>query len=97
MSLTVRSAQDTDEDAVVALWRASDLVAGDKDPSVDFQFARSGASSDVLVGVDEAGQVKQASWWVTTGIGAGFITSQPTRTRVVGAWAAKSSRRRKNG
>ena len=58
MSLTVRSAQDTDEDAVVALWRASDLGAGDKDPSVDFQFALSGASSEVLVGVDEAGQVK---------------------------------------
>jgi ribosomal protein S18 acetylase RimI-like enzyme len=58
MPLTVRSAQDTDEDAVVALWRASDLVAGDKDPSADFQFARLGASSDVLVGVDEAGQVK---------------------------------------
>ncbi len=58
MSLTIRSAQDTDEDAVVALWRASNLVAGDKDPGADFQFARSGASSDVLLGIDEAGQVK---------------------------------------
>lgn len=39
MVLTIRDAQSADENAVVALWRASNLVAGDKDPGADFQFA----------------------------------------------------------
>lgn len=58
MLLTIRSARNTDEDAVVALWRACNLVADDKDPAADFRFARSGASSDVLLGLDEASQIK---------------------------------------
>jgi GNAT superfamily N-acetyltransferase len=34
------------------------LVSGAKDAVADFRFAKSAASSDVLVGVDEAGQVR---------------------------------------
>src|SRR5882757_2630630 len=57
VSLNIRSARAVDEDAVVALWKACNLV-GDKNPAADFQFARLGESSDVLIGVDEADQVK---------------------------------------
>jgi ribosomal protein S18 acetylase RimI-like enzyme len=55
--LTVRSAIAEDEPAVVALWHASDLVASYNDPAADFRFAMAGPSSDVLVGVDDAGEV----------------------------------------
>jgi ribosomal protein S18 acetylase RimI-like enzyme len=58
MVLTVRNARADDEDAVIALWRACNLVAGANDPTADFQFARAGASSEVLLGVDEADEVK---------------------------------------
>ena len=57
MSLTVRRAVAEDEPAVVALWRACDLVAPYNDPVADFRFARAGPASDVLVGVDDAGEV----------------------------------------
>ncbi|WP_439817370.1 GNAT family acetyltransferase [Zavarzinia sp. CC-PAN008] len=49
--LTIRPATAADEADVVARWRSSDLVASYNDPSVDFHFARSGASSVVLVAV----------------------------------------------
>jgi ribosomal protein S18 acetylase RimI-like enzyme len=55
MHLTIRPALAEDEAAVVALWRACALVAPYNDPAADFRFARAGACSDVLVGVDEAG------------------------------------------
>jgi GNAT superfamily N-acetyltransferase len=57
MSLTVKSAAAEDERAVVALWRACDLVVPYNDPATDFRFAKSGPCSDVLVGVDGAGEV----------------------------------------
>jgi ribosomal protein S18 acetylase RimI-like enzyme len=57
MELTVRPAAADDEAQVVALWRACDLVASYNDPATDFRFARAGASSDVLVGVDETGRI----------------------------------------
>lgn len=57
MSLTIRSAVAEDEPAVVALWRACDLVASYSDPADDFRFAKAGPSSDVLVGIDDAGEV----------------------------------------
>jgi ribosomal protein S18 acetylase RimI-like enzyme len=57
MSLTVKSAVAEDEPAVVALWYACGLVASTNDPVADFRFAKSGPSSDVLVGVDDAGAV----------------------------------------
>jgi len=57
MSLTVKSAAAEDEQAVVALWRACDLVASYNDPVADFRFAKAGPNSDVLVAVDYAGEV----------------------------------------
>lgn len=58
VSLTVRPASATDEDAVVALWRACGLVVSYNDPAADFRFARAGGASDVLVGVDDAGLIR---------------------------------------
>ena len=57
MALTIRPAAAGDEAAVVTLWRACDLVASYNDPAADFAFARAGACSDVLVGVDGDGRV----------------------------------------
>src|ERR1700760_2559360 len=57
MSLTVKTAVAEDEPAVVALWRACDLVASYNDPVADFRFAKAGPSSDVLVAVDDGGEV----------------------------------------
>ena len=57
MLLTVKSAVAKDEQAVVALWRACDLVASYNDPVADFRFAKAGPCSDVLVAVDDAGEV----------------------------------------
>lgn len=58
MSLTIRSALPEDEQIVVALWRACDLVASYNDPVADFRFAKAGACSDVLVGADGTGQIR---------------------------------------
>jgi ribosomal protein S18 acetylase RimI-like enzyme len=57
MPLTIRSAAAEDEADVVALWRACDLVVSYNDPAADFQFARSGACSDVLISEDESGRI----------------------------------------
>ena len=54
---TVKSAVADDEQAVVALWHACDLVASYNDPVADFRFAKAAPCSDVLVAVDEAGEV----------------------------------------
>jgi ribosomal protein S18 acetylase RimI-like enzyme len=61
MPLTIRRATADDEPAVVGLWRACDLVASYNDPAADFAFAKAGACSDVLVGVDEAGRIKASA------------------------------------
>jgi ribosomal protein S18 acetylase RimI-like enzyme len=58
MPLTIRQAAAEDEQAVIALWRVCDLVASYNDPAADFAFAKAGPCSDVLVGVDETGQIK---------------------------------------
>ena len=57
MSLTVISALTEQEQTVVALWRACDLVASYNDPVADFRFAKAGLCSDVLVAVDDAGEI----------------------------------------
>jgi ribosomal protein S18 acetylase RimI-like enzyme len=57
MQLTIRSAVPEDEASVVELWRVCDLVASYNDPNADFQFARAGTCSDVLVGEDETGRI----------------------------------------
>ncbi len=57
MPLTIRSAVPEDELDAVELWRVCDLVASYNDPAADFQFARAGACSDVLVAEDEVGRI----------------------------------------
>ena len=81
MLLTVKSAVAEDEQAVVALWRACDLVASYNDPVADFRFAKAGPCSDVLVAVDDAGEVSAASWSAMTGIEAGSTTLLPVLHR----------------
>lgn len=58
--LTARSARIEDEDAVVALWRASGLVTSYNDPNGGFRFALNGPASDVLVGENGAGHIAGA-------------------------------------
>jgi ribosomal protein S18 acetylase RimI-like enzyme len=57
MPITGKSAIAGDKQAIVALWRACDLAATYNDPAADFRFAKAGPCSDVLVGVDETGQI----------------------------------------
>ena len=87
MLLTVKSAAAEDEQAVVALWRACDLAASYNDPVADFRFATAGPCSDVLVAVDDAGEVLAASWSAMTGIEAGCTTlpyiAQPGPDRLI--------------
>jgi ribosomal protein S18 acetylase RimI-like enzyme len=47
-----------DEAGAIALWRACGLVVSVNDPTADFRFAVEGASSDVLLGFDDAGRLK---------------------------------------
>ncbi len=55
--LLVRPAEEADEAATVALWRACGLVVSYNDPGADFRFARAGRASDVLIAVDAQGRV----------------------------------------
>ena len=57
MHLAIRAAEEADEVAVVALWRASDLVVPENDPVYDFHHARNGPCSEILVGEDEGGRI----------------------------------------
>jgi ribosomal protein S18 acetylase RimI-like enzyme len=55
--MAIRTATLKDESAVIALWVSCGLVASYNEPSHDFEFALTGACSDVLVNEDEAGQI----------------------------------------
>jgi GNAT superfamily N-acetyltransferase len=57
MLLTVRGAVAEDEQAVVALWRVCDLVASYNDLVADFRSAKAGPCSDVIVAVDDTGEL----------------------------------------
>lgn len=57
MSLSIRHAGPQDEDMVVGLWRACNLVANYNDPGADFRFATMGSNSAVLVAEDVAGRI----------------------------------------
>tara|TARA_R110000868_G_scaffold63367_1_gene191350 strand:- start:825 stop:1307 length:483 start_codon:yes stop_codon:yes gene_type:complete len=50
--ITFRPAHDSDAGALVALWEACGLTRPWNDPRKDIGFARDGAASDVLVGVE---------------------------------------------
>ena len=55
MTAHIRAAAEDDEMAVVALWRACGLVAGNGDPVRDFRAVRARPASDILVAVDADG------------------------------------------
>lgn len=48
MTISIRSATDEDEAALVALWRACGLVIGNSDPVRDFHAVRAKPTSDIL-------------------------------------------------
>lgn len=56
-TLTLRPARAEDEAAVVALWRACDLVVSWNDPVADFRLARGRSNSDILIAADPAGSI----------------------------------------
>ena len=56
-ALAIRSATLADEAAVTALWNVCGLMMPYNDAGHDFRFALGKVNSDVLVGVDAAGQI----------------------------------------
>ena len=56
-NLTIRTATTQDEAQIVALWQVCGLTTRYNDPVHDFRFALGKPNSDVLVGVNDAGQV----------------------------------------
>ena len=56
MSPSIRPAISADEAAVIALWRACDLVVSHNDPATDFRFALAGTASTMLV-AEEGDQI----------------------------------------
>ena len=57
LNLSIRPATEKDADAVVALWRACDLVASYNDPAKDFRFALGKPNSDILLGTVADGRI----------------------------------------
>jgi ribosomal protein S18 acetylase RimI-like enzyme len=57
VNVTITRAEATDEDAVVALWRACGLVVSYNDPAADFRFARAKETSDILIGQNDEGRI----------------------------------------
>ena|ERR1700688_562859 len=57
IALTLRAAGAEDEAAVVALWRACELVVSYNDPAADFRLARGRSNSDILIAADPAGSI----------------------------------------
>ena len=52
MPVEIRSAREQDEAAIIALWRACDLVVPPNDPLQDFRFVRAKPTSDILAAFD---------------------------------------------
>jgi len=50
MPIDIRSAMDEDVPSIIALWHKCDLSRDYNNPDRDIAFARSGPSSDILVG-----------------------------------------------
>lgn len=57
--LTIRPIKNDDEDATIALWEKAGLTRAYNNPQRDLDFARSGPSSEILVGL--AGGILTAS------------------------------------
>ncbi len=56
----IRPFEDRDLDAVVALWRASNLVVDYNDPAEDIAFCRASANAELFVGEDDGAVVATA-------------------------------------
>lgn len=56
----VRPFEDRDLDAVVALWRASNLIVHYNDPAEDIAFCRASANAELFVGEDDGAVVATA-------------------------------------
>ena len=54
MSLEIRNYQDSDRDAVIALWRECDLVRPWNDPERDIELCLATATGGLLVAIDAA-------------------------------------------
>jgi ribosomal protein S18 acetylase RimI-like enzyme len=57
MGLRIRSADEADETAVIALWRACGLLVKYNNPATDFRFARAKENSDILLGDDTSERI----------------------------------------
>ena len=96
MTLTIRSATQADEAAVIALWRDCDLVASYNDPVTDFRFAKAGQGSDVLVAVAADGTIVGSTMvghdghrgWLYYVAAAPLLYGQGIGRQVVGAGEA---------
>lgn len=55
--MKIRSATETEEAAVTALWRECGLTVPYNDPAADFRFALGKSNSDILVADDLCGSV----------------------------------------
>jgi ribosomal protein S18 acetylase RimI-like enzyme len=82
-TLTLRSSEVEDGAAVVALWRACELVVSWNDPVADFRLARGRSNSDILIAADPAGSIVGA---VMTGHDGHrgwiyYLASDPDRRR----------------
>ncbi len=53
-AMQIRTAEPADREAVIAAWEATGLTRPWNDPIVDFDRALAGATSTVLVGLDDA-------------------------------------------
>lgn len=58
--MSIRTASEIDETAVIALWRSCGLLVSYTAPSADFRFAISSPCSDVLLSVNKLGQIDGA-------------------------------------
>ncbi len=58
--MEIRSFEDGDEEALIALWEACGLTRPWNDPRADIALARSTASADILIGVQNGGIIASA-------------------------------------
>jgi ribosomal protein S18 acetylase RimI-like enzyme len=58
--MEIRMAEPADRDVVVAIWEAAGLTRPWNDPVADFERARAGTTSAVLVGIEDWGVIATA-------------------------------------
>ena len=90
---TVRQATPQDKDAVIAMWRACDLVKPQNDPSLDFDLALRTATSTIfvledaeqLLGAVMAGFDGHRGWFYYLGVAPQFQSAGNGRLLVESA------------